>query len=141
MSYSSPARFRLLGLPAGALEGVGDDAIQEALDDAFAEINEALSGRNVTVPVETPEGALASLGAIEIRIARLELLTGYIGTPPDDPGVAGAVASAKRAWERLDGIAAGLLNTGAAKAAGGGGMVGAFGAVDVFGDPEPDWYP
>lgn len=144
MSYATPERFRLSGLPARALDGISDPEIQALLDDAFDEINEELRGRNVAVPVTSPPApaeAVRSLGAIEIRIAQADLLAGYRGTSPDDPGMEAATARAERARARLEGIAEGLRDIGASPAAPrGGGLIQAIPSVDADGNEEGAWW-
>lgn len=139
MSYGSPTRFRVLALPEGALEGVDDTAIQAHLDAAHARINRKLRGRNVTVPVTGD--AVAELGDVECWLAAWTLTTGFRGTPPDDPGIAGLRDLAKQAWSDIEEIAAGLQNTAAsAVSAGGGGLIEAIPPADELGNEEAAWW-
>ncbi len=141
MSYAAPARFRVLALPEGALEGVDDVAIQAHLDAASARINRKLRGRNLTVPIAAPAGAIAELGDVECWLAAWTLVTGFRGTPPDDPGIAGLRDLAKQAWNDIEEIAAGLQNTGASPVvAGGGGLIQAIPPADELGVEEPAWW-
>ncbi len=139
MSYGSPERFRVLALPEGALEGVGDEVIQAHLDAMSLRINRKLRGRNVTLPATGD--AATELGDVACWLAAWSLATGYRGTPPDDPGVAGIRDLAKQAWEDIEEIAAGLQSTAAsAVSASGGGLLQAIPATDDDGLEEASWW-
>lgn len=141
MSYADAARFRVLALPEGALEGVADAAIQAHLDAAHARINRKLRGRNITVPVTESVDALVELGDVECWLAAWSLATGYRGTPPDDPGIAGIRDLAKQAWNDIEEIAAGMQNTAAsAVSAGGGGLIQAIPPAGDLGNEDVSWW-
>jgi len=139
MSYATPTRFRGFGLPAGALEGVSDGAIQAHLGPAGRKVARRLRGRNIALPVAGD--AIEDLADCECTIAAYTFLVLYRGVTFDDPSVQGYRELAKEALAEVDDIATGITNLDAAKvSAGGGGLAQSIGPATLplsGGDCDP----